>query len=114
MHGCGEPGNGMFMRAAQAWTFPGPINVPEEAMYWWTNSDGAGKALDGNHKYIMHFAAGQLPQSDAFWSLTMGDRKKPFRSKPKQAIQHKWSIQSRAQRGWLCRYLPQEGISDGQ
>ena len=32
MYGCGQPGNGMFFRAAQAWTFPGPITVPDEAM----------------------------------------------------------------------------------
>jgi hypothetical protein len=33
MYGCGEPGNGMFLRAAQALVFPGPICVPAEAMY---------------------------------------------------------------------------------
>lgn len=32
--GCGLPGNGMFTRAAHTRIFPGPINVPEEAMYW--------------------------------------------------------------------------------
>src|SRR5690242_18429737 len=38
MYGCGEPGNGMFLRAAHSWVFLGPINVPQEAMYWWANS----------------------------------------------------------------------------
>jgi len=82
MYGCGRPGNGMFLRAAHAWTFPGPINVPEEAMYWRTNSDGAGRALDGRHDYVMHFPAGQLPPNDAFWSLTMGDAKNHFVANP--------------------------------
>jgi hypothetical protein len=82
MSGCGVPGNGMFLRAAHAWTFPGPINVPEEAMYWWTNSDGAGRALNGNRDYIMHFPAGQLPPNDAFWSLTLGDAKNRFVENP--------------------------------
>lgn len=71
--GCGLPGNGMFLRAAHSWAFPGPIAVPLEAMYWWARKDGAGQTLSGVHSYVMHFPAGQLPPSDAFWSLTMGD-----------------------------------------
>ncbi len=82
MYGCGVPGNGMFLRAAHAWVFLGPINVPQEAMYWYTNSDGAGHALDGNRDYILHFPAGQLPPNDAFWSLTMGDAKNHFVANP--------------------------------
>jgi hypothetical protein len=78
MFGCGEPGNGMFLRAAHAWTFPGPVNVPQEAMYWWANGDGAGRTLSGEHDYILHFPGGQLPPNDAFWSLTMGDAKNRF------------------------------------
>jgi hypothetical protein len=73
MYGCGRPGNGMFFRAAQAWTFPGPIAVPEEAMYWWTTSDGSGRKLNGQQDHVMHFEAGQLPPTQAFWSLTMSD-----------------------------------------
>ncbi len=42
MFGLGVPGNGMLLRAAHAQIFPGPVNVPQEAMYWWTNVDGAG------------------------------------------------------------------------
>jgi hypothetical protein len=78
MYGCGEPGNGMFFRAAQALVFVGPINVPAESMYWFANADGAGRTLDGRQDYIMHFPAGQLPPNDAFWSLTMGDAKNHF------------------------------------
>ncbi len=74
MFGLGEPGNGMFLRAAHAQLFPGPVNVPQEVMYWWTNSDGAGHALSGAHGYVMHFPAGGLPPNQAFWSLTMGMR----------------------------------------
>ena len=73
MFGCGVPGNGMFLRAAQAWVFPGAINVPEEAMYWKTNVDSAGHALSGAHDYVLHFPAGGFPPNDAFWSLNMGD-----------------------------------------
>ena len=45
MFGLGVPGNGMLLRAAHAQLFPGPVNVPQEAMYWWTNADGAGHTL---------------------------------------------------------------------
>ena len=78
MFGLGVPGNGMLLRAAHAQLFPGPVNVPEEAMYWWTNADGAGHTLNGRNDYIMHFPPGGLPPSDAFWSLTMGDAQNRF------------------------------------
>jgi hypothetical protein len=73
MRGCGLPGNGMFLRAAQAWVFTGPIASPQEAMYWWANSDGDGRRLSGEHRYVMHFPHGGLPPNAGFWSLTMGD-----------------------------------------
>ncbi len=82
MFGLGEPGNGMLVRAAHAQLFPGPVNVPQEAMYWWTNSDGAGHALSGEHVYTMHFPAGGLPPNSAFWSLTMADARNHFVPNP--------------------------------
>lgn len=82
MYGCGEPGNGMFLRAAQSLVFPGPICVPAEAMYWWANADGAGRTLSGTRNYRMHFPADGLPPNDGFWSLTMGDAGNRFVSNP--------------------------------
>lgn len=82
MFGLGLPGNGMLLRAAHAQIFLGPVNVPQEAMYWWTNLDGAGHTLSGGHDYIMHFPAGGLPPNDAFWSLTMGDPKNRYVANP--------------------------------
>jgi hypothetical protein len=82
MFGLGEPGNGMLLRAAHAQLFPGPVNVPQEAMYWWTNTDGAGHALSGVNDYVMHFPAGQLPPNNAFWSITMGDARNHFVANP--------------------------------
>jgi hypothetical protein len=73
--GCGVPGNGMLMRAACARIFPGPVNVPQEAMYWRTSVDGAGHTLCGEHDYVLRFPPGGLPPNDAFWSLTMADAK---------------------------------------
>ena len=82
IYGCGVPGNGMLLRAACALIFLGPVNVPQEAMYWTTSKDGGGHRLDGRHDYIMHFPPGDLPPNDAFWSLTMGDAKNRFVANP--------------------------------
>lgn len=80
--GCGVPGNGMFVRAACAQIFPGPVNVPKEAMYWTTSVDGEGHTLSGKRDYIMHFPPGHLPPNNAFWSLTMGDAENRFVANP--------------------------------
>ena len=82
MFGLGEPGNSMLLRAAHAQIFPGPVNVPQEAMYWTTSGDGAGHTLSGKRGYVMHFLAGQLPPNNAFWSLTMGDDRNRFVPNP--------------------------------
>ena len=82
MCGCGEPGKGILLRAACAVEFTGPINVPEEAMYWTTNKDVAGQKLSGAHDYILHFPPGGLPPNTAFWSFTMGDARNHFVPNP--------------------------------
>lgn len=82
LFGLGDPRNGMFLRAAHAQIFTGPVNSQEEAIYWWTNSDGAGRTLNGRNNYVMHFPAGGVPPNDAFWSITMGDAKNHFVANP--------------------------------
>lgn len=82
LYGCGMPGNGILFRAVCAVKFPGPVNIPQEAMYWTTRRDGAGRKLDGRHVYRMHFPPGGLPPNDAFWSLTMGDARNRFVPNP--------------------------------
>jgi len=68
----GQPGNGILVRAASARILPA-VNVVQEAAYWTTTVDSAGRRLNGKRDYILHFPAGQLPPNDAFWSLTMTD-----------------------------------------
>jgi hypothetical protein len=80
--GTGVPGNGMFTRAAHARIFPGPVNLPQEAMYWRTTVDSAGHTLSGEHDYILHFPPGGLPPNNGFWSLTMADAKEHFVANP--------------------------------
>lgn len=82
MFGLGVPGNSIFLRAAHAQLFPGPVVIPQEAIYWWANTDGAGQTLTGAHQYVMHFPPGQFPPNDAFWSLTMGDAKNHYVPNP--------------------------------
>lgn len=69
---CGQPGNGLLLRAACARNLPA-VNVAQEAAYWTTTVDSAGRRLSGQHDYVLHFPAGQLPPNDAFWSLTITD-----------------------------------------
>jgi hypothetical protein len=68
----GQPGNGILLRAACARILPA-VNVAQEAAYWTTTVDGAGRTLNGQNDYVLRFPAGQLPPNDAFWSLTMTD-----------------------------------------
>jgi hypothetical protein len=143
MFGLGVPGNGMLLRAAHAQIFPGPVTVPQEAMYWWTRSDGAGHTLSGGHDYIMHFPPGGLPPNDAFWSLTMGSARNRFVPNPlnrysvsdRSGLAHNADgsvdvyIQKTAPAGhesnwlpapagdfilWLRVYLPGQAILDGK
>lgn len=46
---------------------------PEEATYPNATVDANGVQLNGAHRYKIHFAAGALPPTDTFWSLTMYD-----------------------------------------
>lgn len=48
-------------------------NDPAEAVYMNTFKDANGKALDGAKRYTMRFAPGELPQVNAFWSITLYD-----------------------------------------
>jgi hypothetical protein len=68
----GRPGNGLLVRAALQKALP-LVNLFEEAAYWTTSVDGAGRRLDGDHAYRLHFPPGHLPPNDAFWSLTATD-----------------------------------------
>ena len=46
-------------------------NSKQEAMYPTYYVDEAKQKLDGANRYTLHFAPGQLPPVNAFWSLTM-------------------------------------------
>lgn len=46
-------------------------NLPQDAVYPFTNVDNTGNPLDGSHNYVIHFEKGQTPPVDGFWSITM-------------------------------------------
>jgi hypothetical protein len=46
-------------------------NSKLEAMYPAYGVDADGKKLSGVNRYVLHFAPGQLPPVNSFWSLTM-------------------------------------------
>jgi hypothetical protein len=44
--------------------------------------DGDGNPLSGDKKYVLHFAKGELPHVEGFWSLTMYDSEGFFVANP--------------------------------
>lgn len=63
-------GEDFLTRARVARNMIGALGI-EEAMYVVAEVDADGAALDGRDRYELRFSAGQAPQVDAFWSLTM-------------------------------------------
>ena len=46
-------------------------NRPQDAVYPTSLKDAEDRAYDGADKYVMHFAKGELPPVEGFWSVTM-------------------------------------------
>lgn len=46
-------------------------NRPQDAVYPTSEVDADGQPYDGSKKYVLHFAKGETPPADGFWSLTM-------------------------------------------
>ena len=68
----GVYGNYYLKRAIIAMVGLG-ANQPEDAIYPLCVADADGKPLMGDQRYILHFAKGEIPPVNAFWSLTMYD-----------------------------------------
>jgi len=77
----GVYGNDYLQRALVTWIGLG-ANLPEDAIYPVVRVDGAGRPLEGSNKYVMHFAKGQTPPVNGFWSLTMYDEQMFFVDNP--------------------------------
>ncbi len=62
-------GNYLYRMAGAVFGIYG--NTAAEALYPSFTNDSAGAPLTGANNYTFHFAKGQLPPVNAFWSLTM-------------------------------------------
>lgn len=113
-------GTDYVLRAYMALNFPWP-NVAAEAVYPITSVDGNGRPLTGAHRYVLHFAKGETPPVDAFWSVTMFNSKRALVENPirRYAIGSRTEglkynadgsldlfIQSEAPRGQESNWLP--------
>jgi hypothetical protein len=69
----GVYGNYYLKRACVA-LFGLGANLPEDAVYPLNIGDADGKPLTGANKYVLHFAADEIPPAKAFWSVTLYDK----------------------------------------
>lgn len=70
--GMGVYGNSYLRRAVVALVGLG-ANQPEDAVYPLLTCDADGQPITGDHNYVIHFDADELPPVNAFWSITMYD-----------------------------------------
>lgn len=70
----GSFGDEWLLRATVALRYIGMLESAE-AYYPMVHHDRDGRELDGHRAYRLRFAPGQLPPVNAFWSLTMYDRR---------------------------------------
>lgn len=72
LFGPGEEMRGKYLVRAAAAMLGLYGNDTVEAYYPMADQDAGGERLDGaEHDYVIRFEAGELPQVEAFWSLTM-------------------------------------------
>lgn len=57
-------------------------NLPQDAVYPTSKTDGDGQPYSGKSKYTLHFEKGQFPPVNGFWSLTMYNSKMFFVENP--------------------------------
>jgi hypothetical protein len=57
-------------------------NLAQDAVYPTAFVDGDGKPLTGENRYVIHFDKGQMPPTNAFWSITMYNAESFFVENP--------------------------------
>jgi hypothetical protein len=80
-YGTGNYGTNYALRAAIAYRGLG-ANLIEDAFYASASTGSDGAKLSSDNKYVIHFAKGQIPPVNGFWSLTMYNDKILFAANP--------------------------------
>jgi hypothetical protein len=66
--------NGSWLTRASIQSLGGIVaNDPEEAVYIVAHTDAQGELLNGERRYTISFAEGQMPPVNAFWSMSLYD-----------------------------------------
>jgi len=60
-----------YMKRAVVAAFGWPANLEKDAVYPYTQVDGAGQPLTGANEYTLTFPKDRTPPVNAFWSITM-------------------------------------------
>jgi hypothetical protein len=79
--GTGAYGTNFLWRAGVA-AYGWGANLQEDAVYPSTRVDADGAKLVGTNTYVVHFAKGETPPVDGFWSITMYDSEYYFYPNP--------------------------------
>lgn len=79
--GIGKYGTNYLTRATVAFGGLG-ANLPEDAIYPYTQVDSEGRPLSGEYKYVIHMDKDELPPVGAFWSFTAYDDQQFFIENP--------------------------------
>lgn len=77
----GAYGTDYLQRAAVTFIGLG-ANLPQDAVYPFTNVDSNGQPLKGSNHYVIHFAKDETPPVNGFWSLTLYNDKFFFFNNP--------------------------------
>jgi hypothetical protein len=78
---CGKYGTDYSARAIVS-DFGWGCNLPDDAVYPMAKVDDSGRALTGDHTYVLHFNKGETPPVRGFWSITMYDKQYYFYPNP--------------------------------
>jgi hypothetical protein len=90
-------------------------NRPQDAVYPTSLKDANSSDYDGTNKYVMHFAKGELPPVEGFWSLTMYNSQYFFVANPidRYSISPRQNLKSNPD-GSVDLYIQNESPGGGQ
>lgn len=60
-----------YLRRAAVSLYGWASNIDADAIYPYTDVDSNNNSLSGSNQYVVHFAGGQTPPVNGFWSITM-------------------------------------------